>query len=150
MFDVNIYIVTSVRGPAIREAAGEWIVEFVTSKGTPVTRSGIVYKERTTEIALVLELMKDAFSILTKTCSVRVNTECEHVLNVMINHYLPIWEKNGWNNAKGQPVKNKELWQQLNELMSRHLVGVCREAHSYHLVMQEDIRKELERRKEDV
>ena len=45
MFDVNIYIITSVRGPAIRRAVGEWIVEFVLRDGTPVTRSGMVYKD---------------------------------------------------------------------------------------------------------
>lgn len=150
MFDVNIYIITSIRGPAIRREAGEWIVEFVLRDGTPVTRSGMVYKDRTTENALVLELIRDALSILTKSCSVRVNTECEHVLNIMQNHMLPIWEKNGWNNARGNLVKNMELWQQCKGLMDNHLVEVDRSMHSYYMVMKEDVKKELERRTENV
>ena len=88
-FHVNIYIETSIKGPAVKEAAGEWLVEYVTGTGIPVTRSGIIWRKKTTENALTLELLRNAFSILTKTCCVRVNTQCEHVLNVVNNHWLP-------------------------------------------------------------
>lgn len=115
-FEVNIYIETSTHGPQkAKKAAGEWLVEFVTSKGVPVTRSGMIYREGTTENALSLELLRKAFSILTKTCQIRVNTSCEHILNTMQNHWLSQWRKKDWVNAKGRPVANKELWQQVSE-----------------------------------
>lgn len=150
IYHVNVYIETSLRGPAVRKGAGEWIVEFLLQDGNPVTRSGIIWKERTTENAIVLELIRDAISILTKCCSVRVNTECEHVLNVMRNHWLPQWMKNDWNNARGKPVKNAELWQQCSELFAKHCLEFDSGPHSYRMVMQEDIRKEMERREKDV
>lgn len=93
IFEVNIYIETSIHGPKAKRAAGEWLVEFITSKGEPVTRSGIICREEISENALTLELLRDALSRLTKTCSVRVNTECGHVLNVMQNHWLAQWRK---------------------------------------------------------
>ena len=150
IFVVDIYIETSLKGPAVRRGAGEWLVEFRLKNGDPETRSGIIYKESTTENALVLELIRDAFSILTKTCSVRVNTECEHVLNAMNNHWLAQWMKNGWNNAKGKPVKNAQLWQECSEQFGKHFVEFTSGFHSYRMVMQEDIKKELERRKTNV
>lgn len=142
-FHVNIYIETSSRGPAVRKAAGEWIVEFVTSKEVPVTRSGIIYHEKTTEYALALELIKDALSILTKPCSVIVNTTCTSILNATQNHWVSQWRKNDWTRAQGKPVSNKELWQQVSELMDNHYVEFDSGQHSYRNVMQKDIQKEL-------
>ena len=144
-FKVNIYIETSVHGPAIRRAAGMWLIEYIKKDGTPETRAGCILKESTTENALALELMKEAFLRLTKPCSVRVNTECEHILNTMKGYWLPQWIKNDWRNAKNKPVKNAKLWQQCNELMAQHGVTFENEPHSYRNVMQADIKKELEK-----
>lgn len=144
IFQVTVYIETSFRGPAIRRAAGMWLIEYIKSDGAPETRQGILKRESTTENALVLELLADAFSKLTKSCYARVNTECEHVLHVMQNHWLPQWEKNGWLNAKGKPVKNDLLWQQCKERMQKHTVTFGNTGNSYGSVMQGEIRKELE------
>lgn len=145
-FKVKIYLETTVHGPAVRQAAGIWLIEYIKKDGTPETRQGILYRENTTENTLVLELLKEAFSKLTKTCSVGVNTKCKHVLNVMENHWLPQWEKAGWNNAKGRPVKNAELWKQCAEKMRRHYVSFQEEEHSYRSVMQLELKKELKRK----
>lgn len=144
-FKVNIYIETSVHGPVIRRAAGMWLIEYIKKDDTPVTRQGCIRKESITENALALELMKEAFSRLTKPCSVRVNTECEHILNTMKGYWLAQWVKNDWRNAKNKPVKNAELWQQCHELMEQHGVTFENEPHSYQKWMQEEIKKELEK-----
>lgn len=145
-FHVNVYIETSISGPAIREAAGEWLVEYITSAGIPVTRGGVVWKERTTENALALELLRDALGILEKTCSVRVNTQCGHIINTVNNHWLPQWEKNGWVNAKKKPVGNMELWQQVYGLMRNHFIEVSSGWHEYQGIMRHDIRKEIKKK----
>lgn len=144
-FQVTIYIETSVHGPAIRKAVGMWLIEYIRNDGTPETRQGILKREKITENALVLELLKEAFSRLRKPCSVRVNTPCDHVLNVMKNHWLYQWEKNDWHNAKGKPVKNATLWQQCKQLIDRHCTSFDNEFNSYKAVMQGKIRKELEK-----
>lgn len=144
-FHVEIYIETSLKGPAIKAAAGEWLVEFVMENGDPVTRSGIVWKEKSTENALVLELLRDALAILTKSCSVRVNTRCGNVLNSINSHWVDKWKKDGWANAKRKPVGNAGLWQQVYALMEKHSVEVVLTPHSYQLVMQNDIREEMNR-----
>lgn len=143
IFNVDIYIETSVKGPARRRAAGMYLLQFITDSGDAVTRDGIIYREQTTENALVLELVAEAFSRLTRACSVRVNTECAHVLNAMHNHWLPQWRKNGWVNAKGKPVANAGLWKAAAGLMDRHLVEVCSGWHCYRNIMDTEIRKEL-------
>ena len=147
-FHVNIYIETSINGPGTREAAGKWLVEFVKENGIPVTRSGMAWRKKTTQNALTLELLRDALSILTKTCSIRVNTQCEHILSAVDNQWVPRWEKNGWANAKGKPVGNAGLWQQVYSMIREryHFMEICTGAHRYQVEMQDDIRKEIRKR----
>ncbi len=142
---VTIYIETTMHGPAIRKGAGEWLIEYIRMNGEPETRQGIILKESTTENALNLELINEAISKLTKSCSVRVNTQCEHILNVTQNYWLSQWEKNDWRNAKGKPVKNAELWQQCRELIEKHTVSFGKDNNSYKTVMQNDLEKEMEK-----
>ena len=141
--EVNLYIETTTQRPARCEIAGMWLLEYITSTGNPVTRSGILHKKDITNNTITLELLLSAFGRLTKSCSVRVFTQCGHVLGVMQNYYLPMWEKNGWRTAKNAPVKNADLWQQVSEQMTKHYVTVEDTDHSYRQYMQEQVQKEL-------
>lgn len=141
--EVNIYIETTTQRPVKGEIAGMWILEYITSTGSPVTRSGILHKKDITNNTITLELLLSAFQRLTKSCSVRVFTQCGHVLGVMQNHYLPMWKKNGWVTARNTTVKNADLWQQVAEEMAKHCVTVENTDHSYRQYMQEQAQKEL-------
>lgn len=140
---VTIYTETNLRGPAKRSGAGMWLVEYIRKDGTPETRQGMLYAEESTENAMTLELLIEAFSILTKSCSVRVNTRCEHVLNTTQNCWLEQWEKNEWRKANGKPVANAELWQQVYEYMQIHEVLFEEAENSYRNVMQLEIMKRM-------
>ena len=37
-----------------------------------------------------------------------------------IQYWIENWKKNGWKTAAKKPVKNKELWIELDELIARH------------------------------
>ena len=39
-----------------------------------------------------------------------------------ITTWIKRWEKNGWKTASKKPVKNKELWQKLKNLSSKHSI----------------------------
>lgn len=143
--NVNIYIETSFRGPSTRRAAGAWIVEYISSTGKPVTRGGILYSDKTTENELALQVIRKAFSILTKTCCATVFTECGHVLRTMQNHWLVQWQKNGWINAKGKYVKNAAIWNQCALILEHHMTEWMDEDHEYRQCMQSRLKKELER-----
>lgn len=145
---VTIYIETTIRGPARRNGAGAWLVEYIKQNGEAETRpweltDSILYLENTTENTLELTLLIDAFSILTKSCSVRVNTRCEHVLNVIENGWLEQWEQNDWKKANGKLVANAQLWQQVYEYMQIHEVMFEDGDNSYRNVMQLELLKRL-------
>lgn len=144
--DVNIYIETAFTGPAKRRTAGAWLVEYVSKKsGSPVTRGGILYTHMATETEMSLMLIKQAFSILTKTCCVRVFTHCQSILGAMQNHWLWQWQKDGWINSKGKPVKNAHMWEQCAELIGQHVIEWTEEEHSYRQCMLGRVQKEMYR-----
>ena len=141
--NVNIYIETSFKGPATKRAAGAWRVEYLLRTGKPVTRGGIVYADNTTENELALQLIRKAFSILTKTCCVVVFTECGHVLRTMQNQWLWQWRKNHWINAKGKMVRNAEAWDKCAAVLEKHMTEWKDSEHTYRRCMQGRISKEL-------
>lgn len=152
---VTVYVESSIRGPARRSGAGTWLVEYIRKDGTPETRpvdpaDAVTWLPDTTQAALELNMLIDALSILTKPCSVRINTECEHILNVFENGWLEKWKESDWKTAKGKPVANAELWQQLSEYIDVHEdVLVEKGENSYRNIMQMEILKEEKRRKEN-
>jgi ribonuclease HI len=56
---------------------------------------------------------------LKESCDVKVVTDSEYLKNG-ITEWLPRWKRNGWKTASKNPVKNQDLWEQLDALAQRH------------------------------
>ena len=56
---------------------------------------------------------------LTRTCKITVTTDSKYVKNG-ITQWIHNWKKNGWKTAAKKPVKNVDLWQQLDQQVARH------------------------------
>lgn len=70
-----------------------------------------------------MELMAaiQAFEALTRPCHVKITTDSQYVKNG-ITQWMDGWKKKGWKTAANKPVKNKELWQRLDEAIAPHTV----------------------------
>ncbi len=152
---VTVYVESGIRGLARRSGAGTWLVEYIRKDGTPETRpvdpaDAVTWLPDTTQAALELNMLVDALSILTKPCEVRINTKCEHILSVFENDWLEKWKESGWKNAKGRPVVNADLWQQVSEYIDVHEDVLAEKGeNSYRNIMQMEILKEEERRRKE-
>ncbi len=58
---------------------------------------------------------------LKRACDVRLTTDSVYVKDG-ITKWLDGWKKRGWKTANKKPVKNKDLWQRLEEAVKRHEV----------------------------
>ncbi|MDO6681105.1 MULTISPECIES: ribonuclease HI [unclassified Oceanobacter] len=58
---------------------------------------------------------------LTRPCDVVLTTDSQYVKQG-INQWMAGWKKNGWKTAARQPVKNKDLWQALDQACQQHQV----------------------------
>ena len=56
---------------------------------------------------------------LKRPASVVLTTDSQYVMKG-VREWMPNWKKRGWKTASKQPVKNVDLWQQLDALVSQH------------------------------
>jgi ribonuclease HI len=54
---------------------------------------------------------------LKRRCSVKLFTDSKYVLQG-ITEWLPNWKARGWKTAAKEPVKNQDLWQQLESAVA--------------------------------
>lgn len=62
-----------------------------------------------------------ALEALTRPCRVQLTTDSQYVRKG-ITEWLPNWKRKQWKTAAGKPVKNADLWRELDELAGRHQV----------------------------
>ena len=70
------------------------------------------------EITAVLEALK----LLKEECEVEVYSDSAYVVNAFNQGWIYNWQKNNWKTASKDPVKNKELWEELYSLTKKHKV----------------------------
>ena len=78
-------------------------------------------ENNTTNNRMELKAAIEGLSALKRSCEVRLTTDSSYVKNG-IQEWLPKWKQNGWRTANKKAVKNVDLWQQLDEQVSRHTV----------------------------
>ena len=58
---------------------------------------------------------------LTEACSVQLYTDSQYVRKGVIE-WMPNWLKRNWKTAAGDQVKNRDLWERLNQAVLRHQI----------------------------
>ena len=115
---MEIYIDGSCLG---NPGPGGWAVlcsDFTLSGGLHHTTNNIM------ELTAALKALEKAGSqqvvLYTDSCYVK-NGITKWILN---------WKKNGWKTVKGEPIKNQELWVQLDNLNGPHVTWKWVRAHN--------------------
>ena len=73
----------------------------------------------TTNNRMELTAAIQALEALKEPCRVDLYTDSSYVKDG-IGGWIEGWKRNGWKTASKKPVKNAELWQQLEEARQRH------------------------------
>ncbi len=61
----------------------------------------------------------EALDQLSRRCRVRVFTDSTYVKDG-IQSWLSNWKRNNWKTAAKKPVKNRDLWEKLDQLSAKH------------------------------
>ncbi|HTL92374.1 MAG TPA: ribonuclease HI [Steroidobacteraceae bacterium] len=75
----------------------------------------------TTNNRMELTAVIRALEALKRPVEARLYTDSEYVRRG-VNEWLPAWKARGWRTAERKPVKNQDLWQQLDELRMPHRI----------------------------
>lgn len=77
------------------------------------------YDPETTNNRMELTAVIEALRALKRPCQIEVNTDSKYVMQG-IKEWMLNWKRNGWKTAAKKPVKNVDLWQQLDDEVGRH------------------------------
>lgn len=75
----------------------------------------------TTNNRMELTAVIEALKLLKEPTELTINSDSKYVLSG-INEWLPNWKKRNWKTASRKPVKNVDLWQQLDALAQPHTI----------------------------
>ena len=79
-------------------------------------------KKNTTNNVMELTAVIEALKLLKFPCKVNVYSDSAYVVNAFLQKWILGWQKNNWKTSGKEPVKNKEIWQELYELTKIHNV----------------------------
>ncbi|MBE97036.1 ribonuclease HI [Marinobacter sp.] len=71
-----------------------------------------------------MELMAaiQGLKALRRACNVELYTDSQYVRKG-ITEWMTGWKRNGWKTAAKKPVKNEDLWRELDDEVARHKVN---------------------------
>ena len=110
---VNVYTDGACKG---NPGAGGWgaLLEYGDR-----TRELFGGEAHTTNNRMELIAVIRALEALNRQCQVKLHTDSKYV-QLGISVWIHDWKKRGWKTADKKPVKNADLWRQLDELAQQH------------------------------
>ena len=65
----------------------------------------------------------NGLKLLKFPCKVNLYSDSAYVVNAFLQGWIYNWVKKGWKTSGKEPVKNKEIWQELYDLTKIHKVN---------------------------
>ena len=99
---------------------GGWAVVFNTEKKCyTISGNELHTTNNRMELRAVVEALRKILSKRKHKSKNQYNifSDSAYVVNTINNNWLEKWKMNGWKTTKGRDVKNRELWEELNELI---------------------------------
>lgn len=87
-----------------------------------ITKQISGYSDLTTNNKMELQAVIEALKLLKKRCDVEIFTDSVYVKDG-ITKWINSWKMNNWKTSKKEPVKNKELWIELDNLRNQHNIN---------------------------
>lgn len=144
MFEVNVFLETSMKGPGTRQGWYAAVVEYQTKRNGIQTREFFSEMQETTYNKSSLQGLIEALKILNVECILKIHTDSVYMVSSFNNGNLERWKKNGFLNVKGENIKNQSEWQQLTELLEKHQYEfVYAKHHTYSKWMMEEAQKRM-------
>ena len=116
--DVVIYSDGACKG---NPGPGGWgaVLRFKSADGQVHEKDLFGGEAVTTNNRMELTAAVKALEALTRPCHVELHTDSQYVMKG-ITEWMAGWKKRGWVNSGKQPVKNVDLWKELEAAAERH------------------------------
>lgn len=99
---------------------GGWGAVIIIPKQDPIHLHGGT--NQTTNNQMELTAAIESLKYFNKAQSIKIITDSKYMMNG-IEKWIIKWKKNGWITASKKPVKNKKLWEELDNLIIKHRIS---------------------------
>lgn len=129
MRKVEIYIETTIKGPAVKDGAYAAILEYKKQNGKCAYLRVKDRKSDTTYNRSTLLAIITALERVREPCCLLIHTSNSYVANMVQSGNPEKWRRLEWEKPAGGEVKNKDLWKSYLELSEKHEVefDVCKQ-----------------------
>ena len=79
-------------------------------------------KKDTTNNVMELTAALEGLKLLKFPCEVELYSDSAYLVNGFSQGWIYNWKKNNWKNSSKEPVKNKEIWEEIYNLTQIHKV----------------------------
>lgn len=79
-------------------------------------------QKNTTNNIMELTAALEALKLLKYECEVELYSDSAYLVNGFSNGWIYNWKRNNWKTASKEPVKNKEIWEEIYNLTKIHKV----------------------------
>ena len=150
MFTVSIYLETSIKGPSVKDGWYAAVIEYVNKNRKAEIREDYVLEKVTTYHKSILCALIKALKRLNASCELKIYTD-SIFLKRNVENNIEMWKKNGFLNAKGEPIKNKDEWKEVAKLLAGHKVEFrITNRHLYSMRMIEEAKRRTENTRDSV
>lgn len=113
----QIYTDGSAKGSDYAHRAGGWSFLILYDGGVVAEGSGGEHDttNQRMELRAAIEGIKNAQHLAnnSKDAVFEIYSDSAYLVNCYIQRWYNGWRRNGWRNAKDEPVRNQDLWQEL-------------------------------------
>lgn len=78
------------------------------------------YSPETTNNVMEMTAVVEALKLLKEECEITIYSDSAYVVNAFLQKWIKGWIANGWKTSNKKEVKNKELWQEMLDLLNKH------------------------------
>jgi len=79
-------------------------------------------EKHTTNNRMEMTAIIEALNKLSRPCQVELTTDSKYVIDG-ITKWIIGWKKNNWISSTKKPVKNSDLWKQIDQLNDKHKIS---------------------------
>lgn len=79
-------------------------------------------KKDTTNNIMELTAALEGLKLLKFPCEVELYSDSAYLVNGFTQGWINNWQKNNWKTSNKEPVKNKEIWEEIYNLTKTHNV----------------------------
>lgn len=144
MKEVSIYITTDIRGRWEKNGSIAYTLEYYRESSLmPDLIEEVAPVQQMNENRAELEALIQALKRMREKCVLTIYTENRYLYEGYEEaERVKAWKQNGWRRADGKEIKNRDKWEELEQILKGNLFTILlKEPNAYIERMKERMRR---------